>query len=471
MVQKRFSIALDIKRPTANRDFEVVEGDNGNILEVTLTDDGNAVDLSSCRVCAIFSKSDGNTAQQDNEGHGIAVTSPNKLTISLYTTSVAPGLVECELQVYSGGDYTTLATSAKFNFMCRRGIANDDTIEATDEWPILVGMMRRVEAAEDAEILRVAAESGRVTAEGLRVSTENARMSAEGVREDAEDARIAAEAGRTTAEAGRVAAENTRITAENTRVTAENTRLSGESARVTAEGARAAAENTRINQEAGRVSAEAARVTAENARVIRDAEYRKLEPYNPAASYVPLNKVTHGGSCYQCIQVTTGNVPTNTTYWALIARAGEGSGDMLKEVYDTNNSGVVDDAERLGGQPASHYATIAELSAHAGNTDNPHNVTAAQIGAAAAMVEYGVALTAAGWTGSGPWQQTVLAAGMTAVMAPVIDVVLYADAYNPARLEAFGCIDRVVTAANSITAYCYREKPVNDVGIRMKVVQ
>ncbi len=62
MVQKRFSIALDIKRPTANRDFEVVEGDNSNVLEVTLTDDGAPVDLAGCRVCAVFSKSDGNTA-------------------------------------------------------------------------------------------------------------------------------------------------------------------------------------------------------------------------------------------------------------------------------------------------------------------------------------------------------------------------------------------------------------------------
>ena len=86
MVQKTFSIALDIKRPTANPDFEVVAGDNGNILQVTLTDDGAAVDLTDCLVCAIFSKSDGHTAQQDNDGHGIT-TEGNELTISLYTSS------------------------------------------------------------------------------------------------------------------------------------------------------------------------------------------------------------------------------------------------------------------------------------------------------------------------------------------------------------------------------------------------
>ena len=463
MVQKTFPIALDIKRPTANPDFEIVLGDNGNVLEVTLTDDGTAVNLTGCLVCAIFSKSDGNTAQQDNDGHGITV-SGNMLTISLYTTSAAPGLVECELQVYSGTDKTTLVTSAKFNFMCRRGIANDDTIEATDEWPILVGMMQRVEAAEDAEILRVGAENTRVTSENARISSETARNTAEGNRATTEAARTGAEAARATAESGRV-------TAENTRVTAENTRLFGESARVLAENTRVTAENTRINQEAGRVSAEAARVTAENARATHDVEYRKLEPYNPAASYVPLNKVTYGGSCYQCIQATTGNVPTNTAYWALIARAGEGSGNMLKEIYDTNNSGVVDDAERLGGQLPSNYATAANLTAHTGNTSNPHGVTRAQIGAAAAAVEYTTPVFLANWTGTGPWQQTITIAGVTAAMVPVVDVALFTDASNPLRLAAFSCIDRVTTAANSITVYCYREKPIDDFTLRLRVVQ
>ena len=464
MVQKRFSIALDIKRPTANRDFEVVEGDNGNILEVTLTDDGQAVELSSCRVCAIFSKSDGNTAQQDNDGHGIAVTAPNKLTISLYTTSVAPGLVECELQVYSGGDHATLVTSAKFNFMCRRGIANDDTIEATDEWPILVGMIQRVEAAEDAETLRVAAENTRVSSENTRIADEAARNTAEGNRATAEAARAGAEAGRASAESGRV-------TAENTRITAENTRLSTESARVSVESARVAAESTRISQEAGRVSAETARVTAESARAERDAEYRKLEPYNPAASYVPLNKVTYEGSCYQCIQPTAGNVPTNPAYWALIARAGEGSGDMLKDTYDSNNDGVVNDSDKLGGQLPSYYATATGLSAHTGNTSNPHGVTRAQIGAAAAAVQYTGILVSTNWTGTGPWTQTISVAGMTATTVPFADVILYDDIYNQIRLEAFACLDRITSGAGTITGYCYREKPVNDIGLRLRVVQ
>ena len=175
-VQKRFYVALDIKRPTANRDFEVVEGDNGNILEIELTDDGVAVDLSGCRVLAVFSKSDG-AAQQDTDGHGVEVDTEqtNRLTIALYTSSVAPGLVECELQVYSGDGYATLATTAKFNFMCRRGIANEDVLQATEEWPILVDTLHRCEAVEDAEAERVLVEAAREEQEDARQTAEEAR--------------------------------------------------------------------------------------------------------------------------------------------------------------------------------------------------------------------------------------------------------------------------------------------------------
>ncbi len=469
MVQKRFFIALDIKRPTANRDFEVVEGDNGNVLEVTLTDDGTAVDLTGCKVCAIFSKSDGNTAQQDTDAHGISVTLPNKLTISLYTTSVAPGLVECDLQVYSGPDHTVLSTSAKFNFMCRRGIANDDTIEATDEWPILIGVLQRVEAAEEAEEHRVTAEQGRVLAEGQRATSEIARKNAEDTRGIAEGARLLAEQGRATAESSRSAAEQARVTAETVR-------SSNESARILAESARAGAETTRQAQEGGRVAVEAARVTAEQERAGRDADYRKLEPYDSMASYVPLNKVTYEGSCYQCIQPATGIVPTNTDYWALIAKAGEGSGDMLKATYDADNDGVVDDAAKLGGQAASYYATAADLTAHAGNTNNPHGVTRAQIGAATVR-DFIVNVNPGNWSAGPPWTMTITVAGMTAAMRPFADVVPWYDGYSVQSvidtITAFSRIDRIVTNNGSVTLYCYQEAPVTGIwiDIRLRVVQ
>lgn len=39
-----------------------------------------------------------------------------------------------------------------------------------------------------------------------------------------------------------------------------------------------------------------------------------------------------------------------------------GSGDMTKSVYDTDGSGVVDDAERLGGEPPEYYASAQDVA-------------------------------------------------------------------------------------------------------------
>ena len=202
-IKKRFSVALDIKRSVSNRAFEVVEGDNGNIIDVTLTDDGQPIDLSGCRVLAVFSKSNG-TSSQDSavEGGGVSVDE-NRVSISLFIPSFAPGMVECELQVYSGTAQTTLVTSAKFNFKCRRGILNPDAVKATDEHPLLVGLIEQCRGLEQSfsdfsleEQTRGASEEGRAYAENEREVAEAQRGLAETARTAGETTRVQAEGAR-----------------------------------------------------------------------------------------------------------------------------------------------------------------------------------------------------------------------------------------------------------------------------------
>lgn len=199
-IKKSFPVMLDMKRSASNREFELVEGDTGNEITVTLKDDGQAVDLTGCRVLAVFSKSNG-TSSQDSEA-GSLIVSGNTVTIPVYAASVAPGLVECELQVYSGENNDTLVTSAKFNFKCRRGILNADTLESTDEYPLLVGLIDDVNGLSEAVN---AAEAARASAEAARTLAETARSSAETARSSAEEERCAAEAARISAEEGRQA--------------------------------------------------------------------------------------------------------------------------------------------------------------------------------------------------------------------------------------------------------------------------
>lgn len=153
-VFKTFAIALDTKVASYVK-IPVIEGDTGNRFVITLTDDGTAVDLSTSRVVAVFSGAMG-TAMQDSwtSTDGLLVvsgTSHNIITFDLLSGSYANGLNKCELQIYSGATYTTLITSASFNFDAKRPIINDTTIASTTEYPILVSLIDQVEALADRE--------------------------------------------------------------------------------------------------------------------------------------------------------------------------------------------------------------------------------------------------------------------------------------------------------------------------------
>lgn len=175
-VNKVFDVDLDIKRPSSHRDFTVVNGDNGNRINVTLMDGDSPVDLTGCRIIAAFSRADGSTSLQDsgvqNGGITISPDDASKVTIDLFPASFSPGVVECELQVYSDASLSTLVTTARFNFICREAIVNSSTVQAAAEYPLLKAMqdgLTSLKASLD-ELMESAkaAEEGRQTAENSR---------------------------------------------------------------------------------------------------------------------------------------------------------------------------------------------------------------------------------------------------------------------------------------------------------------
>ena len=76
-ILKTIPIALDLKRVGAQAQAlpTLVEGDNGNVFVITMTDDGEPLDLSAAsRVICVFSKtSDGKTVEQDTEDANVAL--------------------------------------------------------------------------------------------------------------------------------------------------------------------------------------------------------------------------------------------------------------------------------------------------------------------------------------------------------------------------------------------------------------
>lgn len=56
--------------------------------------------------------------------------------------------------------------------------------------------------------------------------------------------------------------------------------------------------------------------------------------YNGATAYVANDLVSYSGSTYICILASTGNLPTNGTYWSLVAQ--KGAGDVIAPATNTD---------------------------------------------------------------------------------------------------------------------------------------
>lgn len=116
---------------------------------------------------------------------------------------------------------------------------------------------------------------------------------------------------------------------------------------------------------------------------------------------------------------------------------------------------------------------LADINAH-GNETTAH-ITAAERttwNGKATATTYTATLTTAGWSASAPYTQTVTVSGLLATDNPIVDVVLSGTAaIAQAQLEAWGCVGRMVAAANSFTAYCYDTKPTTAIPLQIKVVR
>lgn len=165
--------------------------------------------------------------------------------------------------------------------------------------------------------------------------------------------------------------ENARISNEQTRQANEGTRQNNETLRQNAENTRASNEETRQSQENTRQANETSRQSVINAMKV-------LETYDNSKTYFMFNKVIYQGSTYECtVESVTGVYPnSDASKWLCIAQKGQdgAGGDMFKSTYDTDNNGIVDNADKLGGELPSYYAPSADLSNHISNTTNAHGI-------------------------------------------------------------------------------------------------
>jgi hypothetical protein len=177
MQTKEYSMTLDMKRTLPFRPFEVVEGDTGNVLHITLQNDGEAMDLSGCGLCIVFASSAGFAIQDLSSGvwrgEGLG-----EIVVRLNPAAYGAGNVSADVQVYSGENDETLITSTRFDFRCRRSMISEDIIRANTAYPPLVTAAAEARAAAAAALAAAERISGNlgeqnVQADWAETDTEN----------------------------------------------------------------------------------------------------------------------------------------------------------------------------------------------------------------------------------------------------------------------------------------------------------
>jgi len=76
-------------------------------------------------------------------------------------------------------------------------------------------------------------------------------------------------------------------------------------------------------------------------------------------------------------------------------------------------------------------------------------------------------LPTSGWSGSGPYTQTVAVAGVSAADNPVAD----ADISTAEQAESWGYISEITTANDSVTVKCLEYKPTVDLTVRLLILR
>lgn len=134
--------------------------------------------------------------------------------------------------------------------------------------------------------------------------------------------------------------------------------------------------------------------------------------------------------------------------------------EAVKKVTLSNAGGTMSGGIDMGGNALSNVKTPVSNTdgATKGYVDGKRKTFAATVGT--------------GWTGSGPYTQTVAIAGILATDMPHVVPVYDADNTTAqAQREAWGCVSRGVAAAGGIQFTCFEDKPETAIPIQIEVMR
>lgn len=427
---------LDMHRAQSQISIPITRGDTARVILVNLSDGGLPYIIETGCLAKFEVKRPTGT-------HLEAFCPIEKNTTIRYdfsqnvNTAAVEGIHECSVILYDAEGLRI--ASPRFTMIVSDRVLNSDDLDLSDDDARIIDVMiadeikRREEeidrknaetARAEAEARRSLAETQRTEAEAQRAETEAQRAAAEAQRAQAETIRATAEQDRNLSEYGRVSAEEQRADAELLRVRAEDERViigqawileeekrrQGEDVRIDAERVRAetelnrsAAEAQRAAEEIARAKAEADRVTAERERQARfDANIDNMLPDTTEEDDGKVMTVSGGAWVAKKIDGIEGVTldismdEENVVTVSLKNKDGtvfaSGSVDLPLEsaiVGGREEDGKLvfelqsgDTIEVPIGNIINGLVSQEVFNAHAVSKENPHGVTAAQVGAA-----------------------------------------------------------------------------------------
>lgn len=159
------------------------------------------------------------------------------------------------------------------------------------------------------------------------------------------------------------------------------------------------------------------------------------------------------------------------------ARLGTLETDIAKAEQDIAANDARDDAQdtqiaEQGTQIGQHGTKITQLETDVEDHDQQLAALGGQIAGKATVSTYTVSLPASGWTGTGPYAQTVSVAGILATDRPIFGPVYFGT--NDEKIEQSimaGFISECETAAGTVTFAALLAKPEVDLTIQMEVIR
>ena len=135
--------SLDIKSQNASP-LVLVRGDIANVLYVTVTENGSAVDLTGVPVMAVFYRSDGQRyVQTMHETSDPIITSGESgiVTIPLKNQSYADGDNKMEIVLLNSNETAALSTTSQATIRARNSIITDEAVISSTEYPLLMTLI------------------------------------------------------------------------------------------------------------------------------------------------------------------------------------------------------------------------------------------------------------------------------------------------------------------------------------------